>query len=75
MYAREDVIYIKPGGTAGSVFTCPSRFAETGFFICISDEPKSKLAWALGDRLQSQNVPLGTSDDFLFQQTFSNNKL
>ena len=34
-----------------------------GGIFCISDEPKSKLAWDLGDRLQSQNVPLGTSDD------------
>ena len=34
-----------------------------GGIFCISDETKSKLAWDLGDRLQSQNVPLGTSDD------------
>ena len=38
-------------------------------FICVSDEPKSELALDLGDRIQSQNVPAGTSDDchrFLF---------
>lgn len=33
------------------------------FSFCSSNEPKSKLAWDLGDRLQFQNVPLGTSDD------------
>ena len=32
-------------------------------FICIGDEPKSGLARDLGDRLQSRNVPFGTSGD------------
>ncbi len=31
--------------------------------FCISDEPKSELARDLGDRLQSRNVPFGTSGD------------
>ena len=30
------------------------------------DESKSELAQDLDDRLQSQNVPFGTSDDLLF---------
>ncbi len=34
------------------------------FFFCISDEPKSELARDLGDRLQSRNVPFGTSGDY-----------
>ena len=28
------------------------------FYICASDEPKSELALDLGDRLQSQHVPI-----------------
>ena len=32
--------------------------------FCISDEPRSELARAFGDRIQSRNVSLGTSDDF-----------
>ena len=31
--------------------------------FCISDEPRSELAREFGDRIQSRNVPLGTSDD------------
>ena len=31
--------------------------------FCNGDEPKSGLARDLGDRLQSRNVPLGTSGD------------
>ena len=31
--------------------------------FCNSDEPKSGLARDLGDRLQSRNVPFGTSGD------------
>ena len=34
---------------------------QTLFFI--SDELKSELAREFGDRIQSRNVPLGTSDD------------
>lgn len=32
-------------------------------FFCIGNEPKSGLARDLGDRLQSRNVPFGTSGD------------
>ena len=31
--------------------------------FCYGDEPKSELARDSGDRIQSRNVPLGTSDD------------
>ena len=31
--------------------------------FCVCDEPKSVLARDLGDRLQSRNVPFGTSGD------------
>ena len=33
-------------------------------FFCIGDEPKSGPARDLGDRLQSRNVPFGTSGDY-----------
>jgi len=36
-----------------------------------SDEPKSGAAQGLGDRLQSQNVPFGTSGDCIFRKNFS----
>ena len=42
-------------------------------FDCASDEPKSVLARDLGNRLQSRNVPFGTSGDsvhILFQKEF-----
>ena len=32
--------------------------------LCDGDEPKSGPARDLGDRLQSRNVPFGTSGDF-----------
>ncbi len=34
------------------------------FSFCDGDEPKSGLARDLGDRLQSRNMPFGTSGDF-----------
>ncbi len=37
------------------------KIAVTSF--CASDEPKFELAQNLGDRIQSQNVPFGTSED------------
>ena len=33
--------------------------------FCDGDEPKSELARDSGDRLQSRNVPLGTSGDYV----------
>ena len=39
------------------------RYALRRRFFCTGDEPKPGLARGLGDRLQSRNVPLGTSGD------------
>ena len=41
---------------AGQRTLCPA-------FFCGGDEPKSGLARDLGDRIQSRNVPFGTSGD------------
>ena len=38
--------------------------------FCNGDEPKSGRARDLGDRLQSRNVPLGTSGDLIIQKRF-----
>ena len=43
---------------------------ESGVF-CDSDEPKSEFARDLGDRLQSRNVPFGTSGDYLLWNVLS----
>ena len=40
-----------------------SPFTDVKGVFCIGDEPKSGLARDLGDRLQSRNVPFGTSGD------------
>ena len=34
-------------------------------YFAVSDESKSELAQDLDDRIQSRNVPVGTSDDLL----------
>ena len=50
----------------GDVVKCQNATSPTAFCgvpFCVSDEPKSELARDLGDRIQSQNVPVGTSDD------------
>ena len=43
-------------------------------FFCIGDEPKSGLARDLGDRLQSRNVPFGTSGDCVKKSLHTFNK-
>ena len=37
-------------------------------FFCIGTAPKSGLARDLGDRLQSRNVPFGTSGDYAIEK-------
>jgi putative iron-only hydrogenase system regulator len=47
------------------------RAPFSGAFFCNSDESKSGIARNLDDRLQSRNVPFGTSDDSAYIRTFT----
>ena len=44
---------------------------DEGFLFCNDDETKSGLAREIGNRLQSRNVPFGTSGDCIFRKNFS----